>query len=231
MITNQPEAGPERVAPTGVRNFRDAGGVGSLPRGVLYRSAALHSLHGLAAEGADTLRRLGLRTVVDLRSDPEMAERPDAVDLVDARYLHAPVFTERRWPADQLELYPLMAERAGAAAVTVLRRLLVGGGEAAPVLVHCASGKDRTGVVVAVLQTLLGASEAEVLQDFLRSNDELGLAKPPPAGAAHNALPVREVHLRRALLSIRSHHGSVAEYLLAHGAQASELAEARRIPA
>ncbi|MFJ7274101.1 tyrosine-protein phosphatase [Kitasatospora sp. NPDC098663] len=231
MITNQPGAGPERVASTGVRNFRDAGGVGSLPRGVLYRSAALHGLHGLSTEGADTLRRLGLRTVVDLRSDPEVAERPDAVDLVDGRYLHAPVFIERRWPADQLELYPLMAERAGAAAVAVLRRLLAGGGEAAPVLVHCASGKDRTGVVVAVLQTLLGASEAEVLQDFLRSNDELGLTDPPPAGAAHNALPVREVHLQRALLSIRSQHGSVAEYLLAHGARASELAAARRIPA
>ncbi|MFJ3215706.1 tyrosine-protein phosphatase [Kitasatospora sp. NPDC086801] len=230
MIIDQPEARPEHVAPTGVRNFRDAGGVGSLPRDVLYRSA---TLHGLAAEDADALRRLDLRTVVDLRSDPEVAERPDAVGLVGARYLHAPVFTERRWPADQLELYPLMAERAGAVAVTVLRQLLTDGGEAAPVLVHCASGKDRTGVVIAVLQTLLGASEAEVLQDFLRSNTELGLTDQPPAGtgAAHNALPVREVHLRRALLSIRSHHGSVAEYLLAHGARESELTSARRLPA
>ncbi len=209
----------ERDVPVGVRNFRDAGGVGTLPRGVLFRSAALH---GLVPESAEALRRLGLRTIVDLRSDPEVAERPDAADVVRAgrtRYLHVPVFEERRWPADQTELYPLMAERAGRAAVAVVRRLSADDG--APVLVHCASGKDRTGVVVAVVQTLLGASEEEVLQDFLRSNTELGLTGSPAAGAAvaHGSLPVRATHLRRAMLWIRSHHGSVSDYLLAHGAR------------
>ncbi|WTX20428.1 tyrosine-protein phosphatase [Streptomyces sp. NBC_00656] len=38
------------------------------------------------------------------------------------------------------------------------------------VLVHCASGKDRTGVVVAIVQTLFGASGAEVMADVVRSN-------------------------------------------------------------
>ncbi|MFF3733505.1 tyrosine-protein phosphatase [Streptomyces sp. NPDC002476] len=218
----------ERGVRLGVRNFRDAGGVGALPRGTLFRSAALH---GLALEDAEALRRLELRTVVDLRSGPEMAERPDAVEVVRAgyvRYLHVPVFEERRWPADQMELYPLMAERAGSAAVAVVRRLLADDG--APVLVHCASGKDRTGVVVAVVQTLMGASDEEVLQDFLRSNTELGLvADPSAAGAAvaHGSLPVLATHLHRAMLWIRSHHGSVPDYLLAHGLTASQLSAVR----
>ncbi|MFI9629495.1 tyrosine-protein phosphatase [Streptomyces sp. NPDC052042] len=218
----------EPTVPPGVRNFRDAGGVGTLPRGVLFRSAALHRL---APEGVGALRRLGLRTVVDLRSNPEVAERPDAVELVragHARYLHVPLFEERRWPADQGELYPLMAERAGKAAVEVVRRLIAD--DAAPVLVHCASGKDRTGVVVAVVQTLMGASEEEVLRDFLRSNTALGLVADPSAAGtavAHGSLPVSATHLHRAMLWIRSHHGSVSQYLVAHGLGASELSAAQ----
>ncbi|MFE1408213.1 tyrosine-protein phosphatase [Streptomyces sp. NPDC058770] len=220
-----------RKVPLGVRNFRDAGGMGALSTGVLFRSAALHAL---APEDEGALRRLGLRTIVDLRSDPEVAERPDAVEVVRggyARYLHVPVFEERRWPADQSELYPLMAERAGRAVVAVVRRLLAGDG--APVLVHCASGKDRTGVVVAVVQTLMGASEEDVLQDFLRSNTELGLVAGPPAAGvtvAHGSLPVAAAHLERAMLWIRSHHGSVHRYLVAHGLGDSELSAVRSLP-
>ncbi|WP_326564773.1 tyrosine-protein phosphatase [Micromonospora peucetia] len=73
----------------GVRNFRDAGGVGSLRRGALYRSGALHAL---SPEGARVLKDLRLRTVIDLRARTEMTERPDRckgnlvqVDLRQAR--------------------------------------------------------------------------------------------------------------------------------------------------
>ncbi len=203
----------------GVKNFRDAGGFGSLRRGVLYRSG---SLHELSAAGAQSLQRLGLRTVVDLRSAPEVADRPDVLHDLGLEHLHVPVFAEQIWPDGQMELYPSMAERAGRSVVAVIRRLLAADGS--PVLVHCASGKDRTGVVVAVLQTVLGASEAEVTTDFLRSNLELGLTGPALSTAlSHNARPVAAVHLRRALIWIRSHHGSIPAYLVAHGTTKSEL--------
>ncbi len=207
----------------GVRNFRDAGGVGALRRGVLYRSGALHEL---SPAGARSLERLGVRTVVDLRSVPEMADRPDVRDGLGAGHVRAPVFAERRWPSDQLELYPFMAEHAGRSVVAVVRCLLAPG---PPVLVHCASGKDRTGVVVAVLQTLLGASEAEVTADFLRSNAGLGLTADSASSTAagHGGLPVSATLIRRAMLWIRSIHGSVPAYLLRHGAEQSELTALR----
>ncbi|MCU7820934.1 tyrosine-protein phosphatase [Kitasatospora sp. DSM 101779] len=205
----------------GVRNFRDAGGVGGLRRGVLYRSGALHRL---PPEGARRLADLGVRTVVDLRSVPEVAERPDDRRGLPVDHWHLPVFTEQRWPAEQAELYPAMAEHAGPVAASLVRRLARPG--TLPVLVHCASGKDRTGVVVAVLQSLLGASEAEITADFLRSNAALGLSE-ETAGPGHNSRPVAAAHLRRAMLRIRSHHGSVADYLLAHGAGEEHLSAVR----
>ncbi|MEV8098587.1 tyrosine-protein phosphatase [Kitasatospora sp. NPDC085879] len=201
----------------GVRNLRDAGGVGALRRGVLYRSAALH---GLSPAGARQVAELGVRTVVDLRSVPEVADRPDDGLGPEVEHCHLPVFTEQRWPADQAELYPAMAEHGGPAAAALVRRLARPG--ALPALVHCASGKDRTGVVVAVLQLLLGATDEEVTADFLRSNAALGLTV-EAAGAGHNTRPVAAVHLRRALLWIRSHHGSVEDWLRTHGAAAKHL--------
>ncbi|MEV7215492.1 tyrosine-protein phosphatase [Kitasatospora cineracea] len=213
------------LAPTdvpGVRNFRDAGGTGSLPLGVLYRSGALDRL---TPEGVRALHGLGVRTVLDLRSTPEVTARPDALAGSGIRYLHVPVFPEQRWPQEQAELYPLMGESAGRPAVAAVRQLLAA--ERRAVLVHCASGKDRTGVVVALLQSLLGAPEAEVTADFLRSNAALGLTVADPAVPGHATRPVAAGHLRRALLSVRSHHGGLDEHLRAHGVKVSELAALR----
>ncbi|MFJ9680820.1 tyrosine-protein phosphatase [Streptomyces sp. NPDC101194] len=203
----------------GVRNFRDAGGVGSLRRGVLYRSGALDAM---PPHGAQHLRQLGLRSVIDLRSTPELAARPDLRHDLGYEHSHFPVFAEQRWPEDQRELYPAMAEHAGRSTVATIRRLIVPG--ALPALVHCASGKDRTGVTVAVLQTLLNASEAEITEDFLRSNTSLGLTDASAdARTGHGARPVTATHLLHALVWIRSHYGSAHGYLLAHGATEAEL--------
>ncbi|MEU3076265.1 tyrosine-protein phosphatase [Streptomyces laurentii] len=216
---------PAPVRVDGVRNLRDAGGVGALPPGTLFRSGALHAL---APDGARQLAALGIRTVVDLRSRPEAAERPDALHGVGIAHAHVPVFAERGWPAGQPELYEAMAGRAGHATLAVLRRLTAEGAEdGGPVLVHCASGKDRTGVVVAAVRSLFGASEAEVTADFVRSNAELGLSAAPLTSEAmpgHNTLPVAPAHLLAALRWIRAHHGSLPAWLRAHGATERELA-------
>ncbi|OKJ13968.1 tyrosine-protein phosphatase [Kitasatospora sp. CB01950] len=206
----------------GVRNFRDAGGLGALPHGVLYRSGALD---GLTPDGAQKLWDLGVRTVIDVRSAPETAARPDALGDSGIRHLHVPVFPEQRWPEEQAELYPLMAEHAGRPAVAAVRALLTA--ERRAVLVHCASGKDRTGLVVALVQSLLGAAEPEILADFLHSNTALGLTTPGPDAPGHATRPVTAVLLRRALISVRSHHGTLDDHLRAHGARTSELASLR----
>ncbi|MFG2693285.1 tyrosine-protein phosphatase [Kitasatospora sp. NPDC048407] len=223
VIADEPMAAEaDGTALPGVRNFRDAGGLGALPHGILYRSGALDQL---TPDGARTLLGLGVRTVLDLRSTPEVTARPDALGDSGIRHLHVPVFAEQRWPEEQAELYPLMAELAGRPAAALVRTLLAA--ERRAVLVHCASGKDRTGVVVALVQSLLGAGEPEILSDFLRSNAALGLTAHDPDVPGHAGRPVAAVHLRRALISVRSHHGTLEEHLRAHGARTSELASLR----
>ncbi|MFF9351958.1 tyrosine-protein phosphatase [Streptomyces sp. NPDC014734] len=225
MITDADRHEPAVHAIPGVRNFRDAGGVGALRRGVLYRSGALDAM---TPEGARHLEDLGLRSVIDLRSVPETAARPDLRHDLGYEHSHFPVFAEQRWPEDQRELYPAMAERAGRSTVAVVRRLVAP--RALPALVHCASGKDRTGVTVAVLQTLLGASEAEITADFLRSNTALGLTDAQTGRErGHGRRPVTATHLQHAMIWIRSHYGSVSGYLLAHGAEEAELRALRTV--
>ncbi|MFE4971086.1 tyrosine-protein phosphatase [Kitasatospora sp. NPDC056651] len=212
----------------GVRNFRDAGGVGALRRGVLYRSGSFHTL---TEEGARRLKALGLRTVFDLRSPFELDTWPDQRFDLDHETLNLPTLPDNRgdgryWPEDQAALYPFMAETAGPSLAAVVRRLAAPRSPAA--VVHCAVGKDRTGLTIAVLQSLLDASEAEITADFLLSNLGLGLDKGPvpyidEAGAERLSRPVGAELLASSLAWIHDRHGTVPGYLRHHGATEAEL--------
>ncbi|WP_051653232.1 tyrosine-protein phosphatase [Kitasatospora cheerisanensis] len=214
-----------------VLNLRDAG-AGVYRPGLLYRSA---SLNRLTDEGAERLAALGIRTVLDLRSNAEIEFWPDRPAGPDVQYLHLPMLpdpatTDRVWPEDQAALYPFMAETGGVAVAAAVRALATG----APVLVHCAVGKDRTGLTIAVLQTLAGLPEAAVTADFLRSNLGLGLDRGPvpyldQAGVERLSRPVEAAHLTTALARIVELHGTLDAYLLNHGATAEELAALRAL--
>ncbi|MFJ1796134.1 tyrosine-protein phosphatase [Kitasatospora griseola] len=214
-----------------VLNLRDAG-AGVYRPGLLYRSA---SLNRLTDEGAARLAELGIRTVVDLRSSPELDIWPDRSIGEDVQYLHVPMLpdpatTDRVWPEDQAALYPFMAETGGVAVAAAVHALATG----APILVHCAVGKDRTGLTVAVLQSLAGLPAAAVTADFLRSNVGLGLDNGPvpyldTAGAERLSRPIEATHLASALARIEELHGTLDNYLLDHGATAADLATLRTL--
>ncbi|MEV4615192.1 tyrosine-protein phosphatase [Kitasatospora sp. NPDC049258] len=215
-----------------VRNFRDAA-CGVLRPGLLYRSAALS---GLTPEGARRLKPLGIRTVIDLRTRAESTAAPDRHHGLDHAYLHHPLLPERfdrehPWPSDQFATYRLMAEVGGGAVAATVRRLAAGGG---PVLVHCAVGKDRTGLTIAVIQHLAGLPEADITADYLRSNPGLGLDRGPVPyldeyGEQHISHPAEADRLHTALDRIRELHGSITDYLLAHGATPEDLDTVRRL--
>ncbi|GAA2810623.1 tyrosine-protein phosphatase [Kitasatospora sp. CM 4170] len=217
----------------GVRNFRDAGGVGTLRKGVLYRSG---SFHALAPEGAQRLKALGLRLVIDLRSPFELEVWPDLRHGLDHEAVNLPTLpanredTDRPWPEDQAELYPFMAQTGGPSLVAAVRRLGAPGG--VPAVVHCAVGKDRTGLTIAVVQSLLGASDADVMADYLLSNAGLGLLDGPTpyideTGAERISRPISAPLLASSLTWIRTNHGSIADYLRAHGTTDEDLAALR----
>ncbi|MBV6700554.1 tyrosine-protein phosphatase [Kitasatospora aureofaciens] len=217
----------------GVRNFRDAGGIGALRRGVLYRSGSFHTL---TEDGARRLKALGLRTVIDLRSPFELEVWPDLRHDLDHETLNLPTLPanredlDRPWPEGQAELYPFMAETAGPSLAAVIRRLATPG--ATPTVVHCAVGKDRTGLTIAVLQSLLGASEADITADFLLSNAGLDLLDGPApyideTGTERVSRPISAPLLTSALSWIHTHHGSLPAYLHPHGVTDADLTALR----
>ncbi|GAA3737808.1 tyrosine-protein phosphatase [Salinactinospora qingdaonensis] len=170
-------------------NFRDVAdtmparppeGAG-LRRGRLFRSAMPFDL--TAAEAA-AVHESGVRTVLDLRSDVERrAEEWSALTGLGVEVVHAPLggtpatrrpggsrrLATMRTPADLGNFYSALATRAADDLVQALETIA----QRAPVLVQCAAGKDRTGLVVATALALLGVPRERIVADYARTAEAL----------------------------------------------------------
>jgi protein tyrosine/serine phosphatase len=120
-----------------------------------------------------------------------------------------------------------------------IRRIAASSGR---VLVHCTGGKDRTGILVALILHSLGASDDDILADYMRSSRALGLlamkqeimteAKKryghelSPEGV-DMLLDVKPAYLATALAAIEGECGSVGSYLAAAGVSDNTLVELR----
>jgi protein tyrosine/serine phosphatase len=97
-----------------------------------------------------------------------------------------------------------------------------------PVLIHCAAGKDRTGMLAALTHHLLGVHPDDMIADYLLTNTAVDLERRAPGiarqleimtgrPASHDAvvafLGVEPVYLETALGEIAARHGSVDAYL------------------
>lgn len=170
--------------PGDLRNLRDLGGLRTadgrrVRHGVVYRSATPTFLD--AAQVGRLAERLGIRSRVDLRSRSEVAETANPHLEALARVVHhLPIRAGGAW-RHRPELDDPGARVAGhyarylehsAESVTGFVRL-VADPEQTPVLVHCAAGKDRTGVALAVLLSAVGVTREEIVADYARTRDDL----------------------------------------------------------
>ncbi|RKN10568.1 tyrosine-protein phosphatase [Streptomyces radicis] len=192
----------EEPSLTGVRNFRDMGGLPTadgrrVRRGLLFRSG--HLAHATAEDRA-FLEGLGLRTVFDFRNAADQAiEGPD-VAVAGARNISLPLtepddgaafwalvregsvvelraeLTDGRGEARMVAMYRTMILARTAEHGRVLKIL---SREGLPALLHCSAGKDRAGLTIAVVLLALGVSREVILADYLESN------------APHRRYPVR----------------------------------------
>lgn len=244
--------GPEARAPLPVLrtvpNFRDVGGHETVDglrvrAGRLYRSVALDVA---SDDDLDALRGLGLRTIFDLRTAIEQERRPDRVPD-GARQIALDLLTDSG-EADPTEIFALMddpprasveladggTERFYVATYRDLIRLpsarvgyarffrTLASAEGLPALVHCTTGKDRTGWAVASLLLVLGVradivmgeyliSDAEirgafqdVIDDFVDRGGRLDVIEP--------LMSVRPAFLDAALEAMQADFGSVEDY-------------------
>ncbi len=162
----QPQ-GPQWLGLEGAANSRDAGGYINqkgqiVRRGLLLRSNALG---GLTDAGCVQFAELKVKTVVDFRMDWQVDALPDPVCVMDmANYNHHPIdIIGVTWEEVYTNIVNLYSE-----SITKTFNLLADSGNL-PLLVHCAAGKDRTGIFVALVHKLLGVSDQDIMQDFLLS--------------------------------------------------------------
>jgi protein-tyrosine phosphatase len=161
----------------GCFNFRDLGGYqGAGGRRVrwrrVYRADAPHALTG---PDEHALAQLGLHTVIDLRTATEGTAR--YVDVLPAAaHYEVPMLDVvpsgdelAAWiePAFVSARYLEMLE-AGADAVVEVLAILTDP-SAAPALFHCSAGKDRTGILAAVVLSLLGVADEVIVADYTLS--------------------------------------------------------------
>lgn len=211
-----------------LHNFRDLGGYraddGRTVRWrLLYRS---DSLGKLAGDDLERFQALGVGTVIDLRYPWEIAARGRAPH-VDGLAWHNLSIEHRTY--DQATIDPTLdpwrylADRYAEVAedgVTELREALeVIAAADAPLVFHCASGKDRTGLLAALLLALLGVDEDQIAADFART--ELATARLVADWRALN--PDRELRwpgygrapeavIRHFLADLTAAYGSVVGY-------------------
>jgi protein-tyrosine phosphatase len=170
-------------------NLRDIGGLpapaGAHTRpGVLLRSGSLRLLD------ADDARALivdyGVHTVVDLRTPQELAaDGPSRLAGLGAATVHLPLITDLDRSMHNLEgaaapalaaAYQSILHHGRRHLVTVAR--LLGWSGSGALLVHCALGKDRTGIVIAVLLDAVGVDRSAILDDYALTNDVVDTVSP-----------------------------------------------------
>jgi protein-tyrosine phosphatase len=160
---------------TGARNVRDLGGLplvsGSMTAfGRLYRA---DSLHALTADDQQRLIDRGLRTVIDLRSNAEAGAKPGVFTGAGrVSYWRIPAFGEDYQSFATLpEVYAYLIRHRQDALRQALG--LVATPNLGPVLVHCAAGKDRTGIVIALALSLAGVTREAIVDDYALSSARL----------------------------------------------------------
>lgn len=216
----------------GVHNTRDLAGIptsggGRVQSGRLFRSASLSGAYGRDIE---VLLDAGIRDVIDLRADWERAATGTVPDDFVVHEVALVTDDQRASTHDILRdhglvgYYSWIAEQATAQVVEVVALVA---GTADGILVQCGAGKDRTGLVVAVLLDLVGAERAAVVADYARTTASLraigaALADTPGYDRSIRSLP-REVlaappeALEATLVRLERSHRSVADLLATSG--------------
>ena len=228
-------------------NFRDMGGLQTvdgrrMKSGVLYRS---DNPSKLSKEEIDRLRALQLKLIIDLRTPNERKNKVLKLDDSDrTRTIHVPILQNDR-DYTKLQFLWMMLRSARTMdceqmMLSFYRKMvsvdlgeiryiinLLADEENLPALVHCRGGKDRTGILTALIQLLAGVSQEAVMENYLLSNKFIeedmrrasffirGMSLFQLSGERiRPLLEARESYLKAALDEIFSSYKSIEDYFI-----------------
>jgi len=243
MKQNLPSTGDQYYLFKGTSNFRDAGGCQAaggrrMRLGRLFRSDVLNNL---SASDLASVSCLGIRQVIDLRSQPEQQHDPDRLPAgISYHFLpislvwQDPFVVQKKllsgdvrpgeFASDLLRGYSETPAAYAGIFAQILRLLLQPDG--LPALIHCTGGKDRTGMAVALIQSALGVPRQVIFDGYLSSNLRRELViwrwtslvwlasrlRTPPS-RFRPLLETRRPYLQAFFESIERQYGSLEAYL------------------
>jgi protein-tyrosine phosphatase len=239
-----------------VRNFRDIGGIpticnGIIKQGIVFRSA---SPDCISKEDIIRLRELNIRTIIDLRAQHEIKKRRKSID--HTVNLSLPLdFQQTTRERLKPYLYKKGTEKILAdisnqlyldildASAPAFRQIveLLASGKGSPVLIHCFAGKDRTGIMIALILLALGTDRQFIVDDFLKSNDALipyfrkmlllrkiitfGFF---PSQRMLYIITVKQRNIDSIIERVMNHYGGIEGYLASAGFEISRLKDLRK---
>ena len=242
-ITPAPISHARLLPLEGGRNFRDLGGYRTsdghqVKWGMLFRSG---SMQDLTAADFATLKKMGLRTVIDFRGTSERERQPvnwpsanapqvftddySAVNMGDVmQMLSTPGLDAAQAQVMMATLYREAPYQFAGQYKRMFAELLA---HHAPLAFNCSAGKDRTGIAAALILTALGVPKEAVMEDYLLSNryyaQSAAASKPESdkgtltKGLSPEVLKamqgVHASYLEGALASITERSGSIEAYM------------------
>jgi protein-tyrosine phosphatase len=229
-----------RLELDGVFNLRDVGGYPAADgRAVRWRTLLRSdALHRIEPGGSAVLGGLGLRTILDLRTPMEVELAPSALDGLSARVAHISILTGdlQALPLELEAIYRYVIDQCGDTVAEAVKVLAAA--DAFPALLHCSAGKDRTGIVVALVLAVLGVPDEVIEADYGLSASYLDAERTPAIGHLQASTGLGD-DLTKPLLSsppelilkvlarVRQASGSVDAYLLDRGLSPADLARLR----
>ncbi len=244
--------GRRLVSLDGVHNFRDLGGypaAGGITRwGLVYRADGLHRL---TSNDVAALRDRGLGIVIDLRTETELAKRGRfPVGQHAVAFHHLPLI-DRTWMPGEVPVFDTAHEflmwayrdmlRVGADKLAAALDIIASAGDT-PLVFHCAAGKDRTGLLAALLLSVLGVPNEFIAADYGKTAEGMVRMRAAWAewAASQGPKQVEQLDGDRAhyfespapvmadlLDELAADHGSVTRYVSSLGVSAASIAALR----
>jgi len=244
---------PRDLVWDGCLNVRDLGGLPTRDGGETRFGAIVRadSVRQLSEEGWHALAAHGVRTVIDLRSDQELLDDPPAD--VRVRVLHVPFMktSDEEWkeieseidaavaaapdaPTETRDVYLVFLdhfEANVAAAVRAIAEAPEGG-----IVIHCAGGKDRTGILVAFMLDLAGVDAETIAADYALSEERLRPRLERWLAAAETEEELERMKriartpaetMSGLLAELKRRHGGVAAFLRSIGVSDDDLERVR----
>ena len=218
-----------------VHNFRDLGGYPTVTGQVtkwrtLFRADGLYRL---TLQDAQTVIDLGVKTVIDLRTQKEVQTRGTfPVKQFPVNFHHLPIIDATWNDGDTPEIedvveflvwaYREMLDRASDKFADAIK--LIAAQDVLPAVFHCAAGKDRTGVLAAFILSILGVPDEIISADYGKTVEgmkrliEWAKVKQPELADAYANMPARFAAsdpraMTIVLDGLNTKHGSVQNYL------------------